>query len=160
MATTQDILQAASALGKMVSEHESAKRLESAVKLLQNDLESQRLLADFNKLMQTLAQKEASGRPIEVADKRTLEAVQSKIVKNPTLRQFQIAQMDHLDLLRKIDEIVSGGGEVEAPQGNTVGHDVVNRIGPSGGNAGAAGGTGGGAGGFGSIITGPSGGGF
>ena len=150
MATTQEILQAAISLGKMVADHESAKRLEAAVKLLQNDLESQRLLSEFNKLMQTLSQKEASGRPIEVADKRQLEAVQSKIVKNPTLRQFQIAQMDHLDLLRKIDEIVSGGGEVEAPQGNTVGPDIVNRIGPTSGG-GAAGG------GLGSILAGPSG---
>ncbi|NJL31048.1 MAG: YlbF family regulator [Phycisphaerales bacterium] len=152
MATTQDILQAASALGKMVAEHESANRLEAAVKLLQNDLESQRLLTEFNKLMQALAQKEAAGRPIEVSDKRQLEATQAKIVKNPTLRQFQIAQMDHLDLLRRIDEIVSGGGEVEPPQGNTVGPDVVNRIGPGGSGGSPAGG-----GGFGSILTGPSG---
>lgn len=151
MPSTQDILKAAQDLGKMVAQHEAALRVESAVKLLQADMESQRLLADFNRLMQALAQKEASGRPIEVDDKRKLESLQNSIVKNPTLRQFQIAQMDYLDLLRKIDEIISGGGEPEpAVPGNAVAHDVVNRIGPGGGAPG-------GGGGFGSVISGPGG---
>ena len=108
MASTQEILSKADEIGKMVGEHETSKRLEAAMKLLQNDLESQRMLSDFNRTLQALAQKEAAGKPIEVEDKRKLETLQSHIVRNPTLRQFQTAQMDYLDLLRKIDERING----------------------------------------------------
>jgi len=115
MATTDEILKAAGAVGKLVAEHESAKRVEGAIKMLQSDIEAQRLMTDFNRSLQTLSQKEAAGQGITLDDKRKLEDMQRLVVRNPTLRSFQMAQMDYLDLLRKIDEAITGASGVEAP---------------------------------------------
>jgi cell fate (sporulation/competence/biofilm development) regulator YlbF (YheA/YmcA/DUF963 family) len=112
MATTQEILDAARALGKQIQGHDVARRLETALRALQQDVEAQRVLADYNRHLTALGEKESAGRPIEVADKRKLEELQQKVIMSPKLQQFQMAQMDYLDLMRKVDEAMTG--EVEA----------------------------------------------
>lgn len=73
------------------------------------------MLNDYNRLLQALAQKEAGGRPIEVEDKRKLEQLQGAVVRNPVLRDLQVAQMDYVDLLRQVDELIQGGAPDAAP---------------------------------------------
>ncbi len=108
MANTQEILKAATDLGKLIASHEAAKKVEGAIGKLQADVEAQRLLNDFNRAVQAVSEKEAQGKPIEVADKHKLQELQNKVVKNAVLRDFQLAQMDYLDLMRKVDEAMSG----------------------------------------------------
>ena len=114
MATTQDVLDKARELGDLIGEHDAARRLDAAAKALDADREAQRALTDLERHAQALGQKEQAGQPIEVEDKRRLQALQNAVVKSPTLRDFQVAQMDLLDLLRKVDdaitpEVMSGG---------------------------------------------------
>jgi cell fate (sporulation/competence/biofilm development) regulator YlbF (YheA/YmcA/DUF963 family) len=109
MATTQEILKAAKDLGTLVATHEAARKLEAAARKLEADVEAQRLLTDFNRLVSRLSEKEAAGRPIEVDDKRQLEKQQNLVIRNAILRDFQMAQMDYLDLMRKVDDAISGG---------------------------------------------------
>jgi cell fate (sporulation/competence/biofilm development) regulator YlbF (YheA/YmcA/DUF963 family) len=120
MATTQEILKAAEDLGKLISTHETAKKFDDAVRKLQADVEAQRVLNDYNRQLQKLGEKEAAGKPVEVDDKRQLEKLQAAVIRNPLLRQFQIAQMDYLDLMRRVDEAMAGspgGPEGAAPAG-------------------------------------------
>jgi len=114
MATTQEILSAAEALGKLIAQHSAAKKFEDTVKKLQGDVEAQRVLNDYNRHLQKLGEKEASGKAIEVADKQHLEKLQQGVIRNPTLRDFQVAQMDYLDLMRRVDEAMQGGSPAEA----------------------------------------------
>ena len=109
MATTQEILEAARQLGKLIAQHDTAKKFEEALRKLQGDIEAQRVLTDYNRHLQKLGEKEAEGKPIEVADKQQLEKLQSAVIRNPTLRDFQVRQMDHLDLMRRVDEAMGGG---------------------------------------------------
>ena len=108
MPTTEDILDAAKKLGEMVAEHDAAKKLESAISALQKDTAAQQAMTEFNQHLQALAQKESAGQPIEVEDKRKLESLQQAVVMNVMLRNFQMAQMDYVDLLRKVDEQITG----------------------------------------------------
>lgn len=108
MATTQEIIAAATALGKLIATHDAAAQFELSVRKLEGDVEAQRVLNDYNRLMQKLAEKEAAGQPIEVDDKRQLEKLQAGIGRNATLRDFQMKQMDYLDLMRRVDEAMSG----------------------------------------------------
>ncbi len=118
MANMQEILKAAGDLGKLIAEHASARKFEETVRKLQADVEAQRVLNDYNRHMSKVAEKEASGKPIEVEDKRQLEKLQAAMVRNPLLREFQVAQMDYLDLMRKVDEAMAGSGpEASAPTG-------------------------------------------
>lgn len=114
MATTQEILQAAEALGKLIATHDTAKKFEGSIQRLQADVEAQRSLNDYNRHMQKLGEKEAGGQPIEVEDKRQLDKLQNAVIRNPLLRDFQMAQMDYLDLMRRVDEAMAGG---PAPEG-------------------------------------------
>lgn len=131
MATTQEILSAAADLGKLISKHQAAIKFEQTVKQLQEDVQAQRLLTDLNRHLEKLGQKEAQGQPIEVADKKTLEDLQHKVIRHPLLSQFQMVQMDYLDLMRKVDEVISSGGPgSEAP--STPGSAAENLGGGSG----------------------------
>jgi len=116
MATTQDILDAAKSLGKLISTHPAAKRMDDLMKKLQSDREAQRALTDFNRHMQTLSQKEQMGQPIEVEDKRKMDQFQAAVAANLVLRELQMAQMDYLDLMRQVDDLV-GGAEGEGAAG-------------------------------------------
>lgn len=113
MPSTQEILDDARKLGEKIAGHDVAKKLESALKALDGDQKAQRALNDYNRHLQSIAEKEQSGRPIEVEDKKKLRDLQNAVVSSPTLRDFQIAQMDYMDLLRKVDEAMTG--EVDAP---------------------------------------------
>jgi cell fate (sporulation/competence/biofilm development) regulator YlbF (YheA/YmcA/DUF963 family) len=113
MASTQEILDQASALGELLAEHETAKAMESALKALQADTASQQALADLNRFGASLEEKAAQGKPIEVADKRKLEELQQAVVLNPLLAGFQRAQMDYTDLLRKVDDAITGRSAAE-----------------------------------------------
>jgi cell fate (sporulation/competence/biofilm development) regulator YlbF (YheA/YmcA/DUF963 family) len=114
MATTQEILSAAREVGKLIASHDIARKLESAMSRLQGDVEAQRVLNDYNRHLQKLGEKEQSGKPIEVSDKQQLEKLQNAVIRNPLLRDFQMAQMDYLDLMRKVDEAMAGQPEQQA----------------------------------------------
>lgn len=107
--TTEDLLKRAHELGDLIAEHPTAKKLEDVLRRLQADVEAQRAMNDYNRHLQALGDKEAQGRPIEVADKKKLEQLQNAVIKNAVLRDFQVAQMDYLDLMRRVDEAIQGG---------------------------------------------------
>lgn len=108
MATTQEILAAAGKLGELIATHDVARRFESALAKLQKDVEAQRALNDFNRLANRLAEKEMNHQPIEPAEKRQLEALQNGVIRSLVLQDFQMAQMDYLDLMRRVDEAMTG----------------------------------------------------
>ena len=108
MATTQEILDSAKSLGKLIATHEAARSFEENLKKLEADVDAQRVLNDLNRHAVTLAEKEQNGQPIEVEDKRKLEKLQGDVARNAVLQNFQLMQMDYVDLMRKVDEAISG----------------------------------------------------
>jgi len=108
MASTDEIMKQATKLGELIAEHETSRRLEKAVAGLQADLEAQRAMTDLNRYAQSLETKARSGQPIEVAEKRKLETLESAVVANPLLVGLQRAQMDYVDLLRQVDGAITG----------------------------------------------------
>jgi cell fate (sporulation/competence/biofilm development) regulator YlbF (YheA/YmcA/DUF963 family) len=107
MATKQEIMDAATKLGKLIAENSVGKKLEAAINKLEGDIDAQRAMTDYQRFIQTLGEKEAAGKPIEVAEKQKLQTLQNTVVHNLTLQQFQIAQMDYLDLMREVDQVIS-----------------------------------------------------
>ena len=123
MATTQEILAAARDLGKLIGDHEAAKKVARAAGQLNDDTEAQRVLNDYQRQAQAVAEKEAQRKPVEVADKRQLEALHEELIRNALLREFQMAQMDYIDLMRQVDDAISGTpstpGAAPTPTGET-----------------------------------------
>ena len=131
MATTQEVLDKARDLGKLIAEHDVSKKFEQALTKLQGDVDAQRVLTDYNRHLQKLGEKEQQGKAIEVADKQQLEKLQAAVIKNPTLREFQIKQMDYLDMMRRVDEAMTGGPPAEAGAPGAGGPSLVMGAGSS-----------------------------
>jgi len=108
MATDEQLIKAARELGEELGKHPKVERLEAAVKKLREDTEAQRVLNDLNRHLQAVTQKEMSGQPVEVEDKRQLQDLQNAVVHNLVLQEFQLAQMDYVDLVRKLDDAMYG----------------------------------------------------
>ena len=117
MASEQQILEQATTLGELLAAHDVAKQLESATNAFEADVASQRVLADYQRYAQALQQKAQQGGAIEVEDKRKLEELQQSVVTNPLLANMQRAEMDYLDLLRKVDAAIVGADSSGADAG-------------------------------------------
>ncbi|MEM9252491.1 MAG: YlbF family regulator [Planctomycetota bacterium] len=109
MPDTPAIVSQARRLGEMIAEHDAAKRLETALKALDDDLDAQRALTDLNRHLQAIAEKERDGKPIEVDEKRKAEELQKAVVRSKTLRDLQLAQMDYGDLMRQVQAAIETG---------------------------------------------------
>ena len=110
--TTQEIVDSAVELGKLLAKHKAVSELEAALKQFQEDVDSQRLFNDYQRHMAKIAEKEAQGDPIEVQDKQQLQKLQESVMHNSILRQLQIKQMDYLDLMRRVDEAIAGQSSI------------------------------------------------
>ncbi len=105
--TTAQIIEQATALGTLVSQHPATVAYQETVKKLEADLDAQRLMNDYNRQLQTLGEKESKGEPIEVEDKKKIGDLQSQIALNPILSKMQLVQMDYIDLMRKVESAMS-----------------------------------------------------
>ncbi|MEM7626588.1 MAG: YlbF family regulator [Planctomycetota bacterium] len=106
---TPAVLEAAQRLGTLIAKHPATQKLEGLLKQLDGDTDAQRLMNDLNRHRQTLADKQTKGEPIEVEDKHKLETLQQNVAGNAILRELQMAQMDYVDLMRKVDGTISPG---------------------------------------------------
>jgi cell fate (sporulation/competence/biofilm development) regulator YlbF (YheA/YmcA/DUF963 family) len=101
---TQQILQAAEKLGQMLKEHPAVERFKAAQKSVSEDAEATRLLGEFDRQIEALGRQEQTGRPVTDAQRMQLESLQSKIVSHIKIKNLNLAQVEFVDLLRKISQ--------------------------------------------------------
>jgi cell fate (sporulation/competence/biofilm development) regulator YlbF (YheA/YmcA/DUF963 family) len=101
---TQQILQEAEKLGQMLKDHPAVARFKSAQKAVADDAEASRLLGEFERQLESLGRQEQQGRPVSDAQRLQLESLQSKIVSHIKIKNLNLAQMEFVDLLRKISQ--------------------------------------------------------
>jgi cell fate (sporulation/competence/biofilm development) regulator YlbF (YheA/YmcA/DUF963 family) len=103
---TNQILAEADKLGQLVAQHPAVEKYKAAQKAVSDDADANRTMAEFERQLETLARQEASGMPITDAQRSQLEAVQSRIVSNIKVKNLNMAQVDFIDLLRKVNQAV------------------------------------------------------
>ncbi|MGE5609844.1 MAG: YlbF family regulator [Bacillota bacterium] len=101
---TQQILDAADSLGKLVAQHPAVERYRQAQKSLAEDTDAGRLLNEFNRQIMTLARQEESGMPVTDAQRRQLEGLQAQLASHLKVKALNIAQMEFVDLMRKVSD--------------------------------------------------------
>lgn len=101
-ADTQQIIDAAEKLGKLITEHSAIARYAEAQKAIAGDPEASRLFQQFDQEVMALSQQEQSGQPISAAQKQKLQLLQQNIASNLKVKAFSIAQMELTELLRKV----------------------------------------------------------
>jgi cell fate (sporulation/competence/biofilm development) regulator YlbF (YheA/YmcA/DUF963 family) len=103
---TQTILDAAEKLSQLVADHPAVARYKSAQKSVSEDPEAGRMLADFDRQIETLARQEQQGVPVSDAQRAALETLQSRIVSHIKIKNLNMAQVEFVDLLRKVNQTI------------------------------------------------------
>ena len=103
---TPQIMEEAEKLGKIVAQHPAVARYKAAQKSLTDDAEAGKLLAEMDRQIETLARQEQSGLPITDAQRMSLEASQNRVVSNLKIKAWNQAQVEFVDLLRKITQTI------------------------------------------------------
>jgi len=99
-----EIIQSAEKLGQLVAQHPSVAKFKQAQRAVSEDAEASRLLADFDRHLESLARQEQSGMPVTDAQRQQLETLQSRIVSHIKVKNLNLAQVDFMDLMRKVSQ--------------------------------------------------------
>jgi cell fate (sporulation/competence/biofilm development) regulator YlbF (YheA/YmcA/DUF963 family) len=108
MPDTQEILKEAEKLGNLVAQHPAVAKYKAAQKSVSEDAEASRLLRDFERLLETLGRQEASGMPVTDAQRTQLESLQSQIMSHIKVKNLNMAQVEFIDLLRRVNQTIQG----------------------------------------------------
>ena len=114
---TQQILAEADKLGQLVAQHPAVDKYKQAQKAVTEDPDAGRSMAEFERQMETLMRQEQSGMPVTDAQRTQLENLQSRIVSNIKVKALNMAQVDFIDLLRKVNQTIQGKVVDLTPQG-------------------------------------------
>ena len=121
---TQQIMDEAVKLGDLVAQHPAVARYKDAKRAVEQDPEASRLMAELDRQIEALARQQASGMPVTDAQQQALEALQSRIVSHLKIKSFNIAQVEFIDLLRRITQTIQRElnlqeGAAKAPSATT-----------------------------------------
>ena len=103
---TQQIMDEAAKLGELVKQHPAVDRYKEARRAVEQDADANRLMAEFDRQIESLARQQASGMQVTDAQQQALEALQSKIVSHLKIKALNMAQVDFIDLLRRITQTI------------------------------------------------------
>ena len=101
---TPQIMEAAEKLGELLAQHPTVARYKEAQKAVENDPEASRLMAEFGRQMESLERQMQSGMNVTDAQRQQLEALQSRIVSHIKIKALNLAQVEFMDLLRKVSQ--------------------------------------------------------
>jgi cell fate (sporulation/competence/biofilm development) regulator YlbF (YheA/YmcA/DUF963 family) len=115
---TQKILDEAAKLGELVADHPAVAKYRDAQKSVASDPDAGRLMAEFSRQLETLSRQEQSGMPVTDAQAQKLESIQAQIISHIKIKNLNMAQVDFIDLLRRINQqIQSKLGDLTPAQG-------------------------------------------
>lgn len=103
---TQQIMDEAEKLGQLVAQHPAVERYKQAQKAVADDAEASRMMADFERTLSKLDQQAQAGLPITDAQRDQIEALQAKIVSHIKVKALNMAQVEFVDLLRKVTQTI------------------------------------------------------
>jgi cell fate (sporulation/competence/biofilm development) regulator YlbF (YheA/YmcA/DUF963 family) len=103
---TQQILDEAAKVGELVAQHPVVARYKQARKAVEEDAEATRLLAEMDRQVDALTRQAQSGIPATDAQQNAVEALQNKIISHIKIKAFNLAQVEFVDLLRKISQTI------------------------------------------------------
>jgi cell fate (sporulation/competence/biofilm development) regulator YlbF (YheA/YmcA/DUF963 family) len=103
---TQQIMAEAEKLGQLVAQHPAVAKYKDAQRTVAEDSEASRLLAEFDRQMDTLLRQEQSGVPTTDAQRQQLESLQTRIFSHIKVKNLNMAQVEFIDLLRKVTQTI------------------------------------------------------
>jgi len=105
-ADTQQIMDEAVKLGKLVAQHPAIARYKEARRAVDQDSEATRMLGEMDRQIESLTRQAQAGMPVTDAQQQQLEALQNRIVSHIKIKALNLAQMEFVDLLRKVSQTI------------------------------------------------------
>jgi cell fate (sporulation/competence/biofilm development) regulator YlbF (YheA/YmcA/DUF963 family) len=102
----QEILDLTDRLGKAISSSPQAAALKAARQELDKDAASTTALKEYSAQADKMAALQQQNKPVEVDDKHKLEELHAKLAASETFKKFTAAQVEYVDLLRKVNEVL------------------------------------------------------
>jgi len=94
-------------LGRLIAASPAGQALLKARRELQADEQAQKMLEDYHKQMQKIAQLEKEAKPIEPEDKRMLVELQQKVASHSSLKLWLKAQADFSQLMHQMNQAIA-----------------------------------------------------
>ena len=98
-----EIIQLAERLGKAIAGSLQAAALRTARAEMKKDTAAGDLLKQFREQADKIAGLEQDDKPVEVTDKHRLRELQQKLAASPTFKKYTAAQVEYIDLMRKVN---------------------------------------------------------
>jgi cell fate (sporulation/competence/biofilm development) regulator YlbF (YheA/YmcA/DUF963 family) len=124
----QAILELARRLGRQIAETEPARKYQQAQKQFHDAPELVKLFEDYQQQAEKVARLEEQNQPVEVEDKHRLRELHSQLLADETFKRVTAAQVDYLDLMRKVHsamheplEAIERGEEASSPASESSG---------------------------------------
>jgi cell fate (sporulation/competence/biofilm development) regulator YlbF (YheA/YmcA/DUF963 family) len=105
-ADTQQIMDEAVKLGKLVAQHPAIARYKEARRAVDQDSEATRMLGEMDRQIESLTRQAQAGMPVTDAQQQQLETLQNRIVSHIKIKALNLAQMEFVDLLRKVSQTI------------------------------------------------------
>lgn len=97
------ILELAEKLGRSINDSQAAATLRQARKELDQHKDIVEVLQKYQQQFAKIQQIEEQNKPVEVADKHTLQELHDKLIASDVFKKFTAAQMEYVDLMRQVN---------------------------------------------------------
>lgn len=98
-----DTIELAEKLGKAIADSPEATKLRDAKTDMEADSELMQVMKESREHSDKMAALERENKPIEVEDKHKLQELHGKLVASDVFKKYTAAQVEYVDLMRKID---------------------------------------------------------
>jgi cell fate (sporulation/competence/biofilm development) regulator YlbF (YheA/YmcA/DUF963 family) len=96
----------AAKIGELVKQHPAVARYKDARRAVEEDAEASRMMAELDRQLESLARQAQAGMPPTDAQQQQVEALQNRLVSNLKVKALNLAQVEFVDLLRKISQTI------------------------------------------------------
>jgi len=101
------MIKLAEELGKKLAAQPATRRFLARQNALSGDQDAQKLVEQFQKQAQKIADLEGRGSPVEPTDKNKLSELQSQLAGNATVKEFLAAQVEYVDMMKNINQAIA-----------------------------------------------------
>jgi cell fate (sporulation/competence/biofilm development) regulator YlbF (YheA/YmcA/DUF963 family) len=123
-------MEASEKVAQLLGQHPAVAKYKQAQRAVADDPDASRLLAEFDRQIHRLAQQQQSGMQVTAAQQDQLEALQTKIISHIKIKALNMAQVEYVDLRRRIGALLDGAVQ-EKPAAGAGGGPA--QAGPTGG---------------------------
>ncbi len=109
MADVDALISQAKKLGAAIGQQAVVRHYRELSRQLDLDIGARSLLEQFQQAMEVLAVKEATGQPLDLAEKQKIQSLQQSVSIHPFLKKLIDAQIEYMDLMRDVQTGITEG---------------------------------------------------